>query len=100
MEERHQRPIPFLQVFDARTHRDNAADPFRAHDRRQPWPITITASDQQKVVLIDRRGLDLDHYFAGHWRTDVGEIDNFDDLGRVAVCLDLDSFHGCSLHRR
>jgi hypothetical protein len=50
--------------------------------------------------MIDRRGLDLDHDFAGPWRTDVGEIDDFDDLGRVAVCLDLDCFHGCSLHRR
>jgi len=39
-------PVPFLHVFYPRTHRDNATDPFCAHDRRQLWPITITASDQ------------------------------------------------------
>jgi hypothetical protein len=37
---------------------------------------------------------------AGHWRTDVGEIDNFDDRGRITVRLDLDCFHGCSLDGR
>jgi hypothetical protein len=47
-----------------------------------------------KVILIDRRGLDLDHDFAGRWRTDVGEIDNFDDFGRIPIRLDLDFFHG------
>jgi hypothetical protein len=36
----------------------------------------------------------------GRWRTDVGNIDGFDDLGRIAEGLDLDGFHGCSLHRR
>ena len=39
-------PVPFRHVFYPRTHRDNATDPFCAHDRRQLWPITITASDQ------------------------------------------------------
>jgi len=42
----------------------------------------------------------LDHDFAGRWRTDVGEIDDLDDLGGVAVRLDLDRFHGCSLGGR
>jgi AraC-like DNA-binding protein len=35
-------------------------------------------------ALVDRRGLDRDHHFAGGWRTDVGEMDDLDDLGRTA----------------
>jgi hypothetical protein len=32
-------------------------------------------------------------------RTDVGDIDGFDDLGRIAERLDLNCFHGCPLRR-
>jgi len=86
-------------MFDARAHRDNAADSFRPRDGRQPWPIAIAAGDHQKIVLIDRRGLDHDHHFGGRWRTDVGDIDGFDDLDRIAEHLDLNCFHSCSLRR-
>src|SRR6266850_2992481 len=40
-------------MFDPRAHRDHAADAFRTHDGRQPWPIAIAASDHQQIVLID-----------------------------------------------
>jgi len=81
-------------MFDARAHRDNAANSFCAHDGRQLWPIAIAAGDHQKIVLIDRRGLQCDHHFASPWRTDVGDIDDFENLGRIAECFDLDCFHG------
>ena len=51
----------------------------------------------QQSVLIDRRGLERDHHFAGRWRTDVGDIDGFGDLGRIAERLDLYCFHGSPL---
>src|SRR5712691_1831751 len=54
----------------------------------------------QQIVLIDQRGLERAHHFAGRWRTDVGYIDGFEDLGRIAKRLDLDCLHGCTLHRR
>jgi hypothetical protein len=82
-------------MFDAGAHRDNVADSFRAHDGRQPWSIAIAAGDHQKIVLIDRRGLERDHHLAGRWRTDLGDIDGFDDLYRIAERLDLDCFHLC-----
>jgi len=47
--------------------------------------------------LVFRNEIDFQ---SGHWRTDVGDIDGFDDLGRIAEHFDLACFHGCSLHRR
>jgi len=82
-------------MFDARAHRGSRFLP--CHDGRRPWPITIATGDHQNIVLIDRLGLKCDHSFAGRWHTDVGDIDGFDDLGRIAERLDLDYFHGCSL---
>src|SRR5262249_58543609 len=64
-----------------------------ARDGRQPWPIAIAAGDDQKIVLIDRRGLDCHHHLAGCWSTDVGDIDHLDDLGRVAEGRDLNCVH-------
>ena len=58
-------------MFDARAHRDDAADAFRAHDGRQRRPIAIAAGDHQQIVLIDRRGLEGDHHFASGRRPDV-----------------------------
>ena len=54
----------------------------------------------QQIILIDRRGRERDHHFAGRWRTDIGYIDGFEDLGRIAARPDLDGCHGCALHRR
>src|SRR4029453_16970411 len=96
MQERHQRSVAFLQMFDSRAHCDNAASSFRAHDGRQPWPIAIAAGDHQKIVLIDRRGLDCDYHFADRWRADVENINEFGGLARIAERLDLDCSHGCS----
>src|SRR5216683_3997940 len=64
MQKRHQRQVASLQTLDARAHRDNTADSFRAHDGRQPWAIAIAADDHEKIVLVDRRSLDRDHHFA------------------------------------
>jgi hypothetical protein len=47
--------------------------------------------------LVFRNEIDFQ---SGHWRTDVGDIDGFDYLVRIAERLYLDCFQGCSLHRR
>ncbi len=60
MQERHEGPVAFVQMPDARAHGDNAAHSFRAHDGRQPRPIAVAAGNHQQIVLIDRRGLDRD----------------------------------------
>jgi len=41
----------------------------------------------QQILLLDRRGLERDRHFTGRWRTDVGSIDGFEDLGRIAERL-------------
>jgi hypothetical protein len=71
-QERYQRSVAFLQMFDARADRDHPARSLRAHDGWQPWPIAVAACNHQEIVLIDRRGLDRDHDFAGRWCADVG----------------------------
>ena len=81
-------------MLDARAHCDDAAGPFSAHDGRQPRSIAVAAGDHQEVVLIDRRGLERNHHFAGRRCRDVGDVDRLDDLNGIPECLDLECFHG------
>src|ERR1700758_4816823 len=80
-------------MFDVRTHCDYAANAFRAHNGRQTGPITIAARNHQKIVLVDRRGLDRNHLFARSWRADVRDIGGLQHVGRLAKSRDLNSFH-------
>ena len=45
------------------------------HEPRSSGVVPITTGDHQKIVLVDRRGLDGDRHFAGRGRTDVGDVD-------------------------
>jgi hypothetical protein len=87
---------PTLRPADAKNG-DNAAHSFRAHDGWQPRPIAVAAGNHQQIVLIDRRGLNRDHHFAGRRRANVGDIDESDDFGRITERLDLDCLHRWSL---
>ena len=63
---------------------------------RQLRPKAVAAGDHQKIVLIDRRGLERDHHFVCRWGPDVGDVDRLDDLDGIAECVDLDCSYGCS----
>src|SRR5215469_12398762 len=80
-------------MLDPRAHRDNAASSFRAHDGRQPGPIAIAAGDHQKIVLVYRRRFDRNHDFAGRRGANLGDIEGFGDLCRIAERLDLNCLH-------
>jgi hypothetical protein len=53
----------------------------------------MAARNHQKIVLVDRRGLDRNHHFAYSWRTDVRDIDDLQHVGRLAKSRDLNCLH-------
>src|SRR5260370_276658 len=85
--------IRSIDKYDVAADGKDAANAFRSHHAWEFRPITVAARNHQEVAHIDWRGFERDDHFALCRRADIGNIDHFHDLGRIAERFNLDCLH-------